>query len=131
MVQWSSWSIRSGSSAATTGSAFVRRNTRMPLRARSAVSAPLRDPLLPADRAVMNEVREPTSRGLVKSRIDQRSPRPFSIGVPVRAMRTLAGIRRSCWLVSFAGFLIACASSRTRRSHCIAAIASTSRTAVP
>ena len=60
----------------------------------------------------MNCGRGPTRPGFVKSRIDQRSPRPFSIGVPVSAMRVRAGIRRSCCDVSLAGFLIACASSR-------------------
>ena len=38
MAQWSSSSMRSGSSAATSGSDLVRRNTRMPLRARRAAS---------------------------------------------------------------------------------------------
>ena len=65
----------------------------------------------------MNCGRVPTRPGLAKSRIAQRSPRPFSIGVPVSAMRVRAGIRRSCCDVSLAGFLIACASSRTTRAH--------------
>ena len=65
----------------------------------------------------MNCGRGPTRPGLVKSRIAQRSPRPFSIGVPVSAMRVRAGIVRSCCDVSFAGFLIACASSRITRAH--------------
>ena len=59
-----------------------------------------------------------------------RSPRPFSIGVPVRASRDRAGSRRSCWAVSLAGFLMAWASSSTMRPHSTAASASTSRTAV-
>ena len=42
IAQWSSSSIWSGSSAAIAGSAFVRRNTRMPLRARIACSASTR-----------------------------------------------------------------------------------------
>ena len=79
----------------------------------------------------MNCGRVPTRPGLVKSRIAQRSPRPFSIGVPVSATRVRAGMRRSCCDVSFAGFLIACASSSTTRAHSTSAIASTSRTAVP
>ena len=62
----------------------------------------------------MNVGRGPTRPGLVKSRIAHRSPRPFSIGVPVSASRVWAGMRRSCWAVSLAGFLIACASSSTR-----------------
>ena len=53
----------------------------------------------------------------MKSRIAHRSPRPFSIGVPVSATRVRAGMRRSCCAVSLAGFLIACASSSTTRSH--------------
>ncbi len=60
---------------------------------------------------------EPTRPGLVKSRMAHRSPSPFSIGVPVRAMRVRAGMRRSCWAVSLAGFLMAWASSSTTRSH--------------
>ena len=101
---------RSGSSAATSGSVLVRRNTRMPLRARSAASPS-------PDSWAMNAGRAPTRPGLVKSRIAHRSPRPFSIGVPVSASRVRAGMRRSCCAVSLAGFLIACASSRTSRSH--------------
>ena len=65
--------MRSGSSAATSGSLLVRRNTRMPLRARSAASP---SPAIWA----MNAGRVPTRPGLVKSRIAHRSPRPFSIG---------------------------------------------------
>ena len=60
----------------------------------------------------MNCGRGPTRPGFAKSRIAHRSPRPFSIGVPVSAIRVRAGMRRSCCDVSFAGFLIACASSR-------------------
>ncbi len=116
--------MRSGSSAATSGSLFVRRNTRMPLRARSAASP---SPAIWA----MKAGRVPTSPGLVKSRSAHRSPRPFSIGVPVSATRVRAGSRRSCWAVSLAGFLMAWASSRTIRAHGRSASASTSRTAVP
>ena len=65
----------------------------------------------------MNAGRAPTRPGLAKSRIAHRSPRPFSIGVPVRARRMRAVRRRSCWAVSLAGFLMAWASSRTTRSH--------------
>ena len=61
----------------------------------------------------MNDGRDPTRPGLVKSRIAHRSPSPFSIGVPVSASRVRAWIRRSCCEVSLAGFLIACASSST------------------
>ena len=43
--------------------------------------------------------------------MDQRSPRPFSTGVPVRASRLWAGMRRSAWAVSLAEFLMAWASS--------------------
>ena len=67
----------------------------------------------------MNCGRGPTRPGFVKSRIDQRSPRPFSIGVPVSATRVLAGIRRSCCAVSLAEFLMACASSRITWVHAI------------
>ena len=79
----------------------------------------------------MNCGRGPTSPGFAKSRIAHRSPRPFSIGVPVSAIRVRAGMRRSCCDVSLAGFLIACASSRITFDHDTAAIASMSRTAVP
>ena len=65
----------------------------------------------------MNCGRGPTSPGFVKSRIAQRSPRPFSIGVPVSATRMLAGMRRSCCAVSLAGFLMAWASSRITWFH--------------
>ena len=65
------------------------------------------------DICAMNDGRDPTRPGLVKSRIAHRSPSPFSIGVPVSARRVWAGIRRSCWEVSLVGFLIACASSST------------------
>ena len=95
----------------------------MPLSARSAASPS-------PDIWAMNAGREPTSPGLVKSRIAQRSPNPFSIGVPVSAMRDRAGMRRSCWEVSLVGFLIACASSSTIRRHSTASSASMSRTAV-
>ena len=78
----------------------------------------------------MNAGRVPTSPGLVKSEIAHRSPSPFSIGVPVRASRVRAGMRRSCWAVSLAGFLIACASSSTNVPQLTAASASMSRTAV-
>ena len=76
--------MRSGSSAATSGSLLVRRKTRMPLRARSAASP---SPAICA----MNAGRVPTRPGLVKSRSAHRSPRPFSIGVPVRTTRVRAG----------------------------------------
>ena len=67
IVQWSSSSILSGSSAATSGSVFVRRKSRMPFSARSAVSPS-------PDIWAMNDGRGPTRPGLVKSRIAHRSP---------------------------------------------------------
>ena len=66
----------------------------------------------------------------MKSRIAHRSPSPFSIGVPVSASAVWAWMRRSCWAVSLAGFLIACASSSTMLPQVMAARASMSRTAV-
>ena len=60
---------------------------------------------------------DPSRPGLMKSKIDQRSPSRFSIGVPVSAMRASA---RSCLtvLVCLApGFLIACASSSIASRH--------------
>ena len=52
-------------------------------------------------------------------------------GCPRERDRVRAGIVRRYCDVSFAGFLIACASSRITRAHSSAAMASTSRTAVP
>ena len=89
----------------------------MPLSACSASSASTRVVVPSLDSRAMNCGRGPTRPGLAKSRIAQRSPSPFSIGVPVSAMRLRAGIRRSCCDVSLAGFLIACASSSTTRAH--------------
>ena len=60
---------------------------------------------------------EPSRPGLMKSKIDHRSPSRFSIGVPVSA---IAASACSCFTgrVCLApGFLIACASSRTARRH--------------
>ena len=86
IVQWSSSSILSGSSAATSGSLLVRRNSNRPFNARSAASPS-------PDIWEMNDGRDPTRPGLVKSRIAHRSPSPFSIGVPVSARRVCAGMR--------------------------------------
>ena len=43
------------------------------------------------DSCLTNADRGPTRPGLVKSRIDHRSPRPFSMGVPVSARREPGG----------------------------------------
>ena len=53
------------------------------------------------------------------------------MGVPVSASFERAGMRRSSCGVKLLAFLMACASSRTMRSHDSASSASTSRTAVP
>jgi hypothetical protein len=95
----------------------------MPLSARSADS-------LSPDSCATNAGRGPTRPGLVKSRMAHRSATPFSMGVPVSARRVRAAMRRSCWAVSLAGFLMACASSSTIVRHVVAASMSTSRTAV-
>ncbi len=79
----------------------------------------------------MNGARGPSSPGFAQSMIAHRSPRPFSIGVPVSASRVLEDRRRSCWLVSASGFLIAWASSMTTFPHSNSDSRSMSRTAVP
>src|SRR5262249_53451904 len=94
------------SSAATTGSTLVRRNTRRPLRADSAASGS-------PDSWATKVDRSPTRPGFTKSSTAHRSPSPFSMGVPVSASRLPADRRRSCWAVSLAGFLMAWASSTT------------------
>ena len=48
----------------------------------------------------------------MKSKIDQRSPSRFSIGVPVSAMRARASSFLTARVCLASGFLIACASSR-------------------
>ena len=48
----------------------------------------------------------------MKSKIDQRSPSRFSMGVPVRAMRVSALSALTAFVCLAAGFLMACASSR-------------------
>ena len=150
--------MRSGSSAAMAGSALVRRNTRMPLsaaRAPSPAAAALgaagaceelgaSDPLEPAssagsvpglldafDISAMNRLRAPSRPGLQKSMMDHRSPRPFSIGVPVSVTRQRASSRRSCWAVSLAGFLMVWASSSTTVDHSTFSSTSRSRMVVP
>ncbi len=53
----------------------------------------------------------------MKSKIDQRSPRRFSIGVPVRAMRASALSCLTALVCLAPGFLIACASSSMTSRH--------------
>ena len=48
----------------------------------------------------------------MKSKIDHRSPRWFSTGVPVSAMRAVAFSAFAARVCFAFGFLIACASSR-------------------
>ena len=48
----------------------------------------------------------------MKSKIDHRSPRWFSTGVPVSAMRAVAFSALAARVCFAFGFLIACASSR-------------------
>ena len=48
----------------------------------------------------------------MKSKIDHRSPRWFSTGVPVSAMRACAFSALAALVCLAFGFLIACASSR-------------------
>ena len=64
-----------------------------------------------------NACRLPSSPGITQSRIAQSSVRLFSIGVPVRATRTVLGIRRSAFAVDDRAFLTCCASSATTRSQ--------------
>ena len=63
-----------------------------------------------------NSLPVPSSPGLMKSKIDQRSPSRFSTGVPVSAMRARASSCLAARVCLAPGFLIACASSRTARS---------------
>ena len=53
----------------------------------------------------------------MKSKIDHRSPSRFSIGVPVSAMRASAFSCLTDLVCLAAGFLMACASSRTASRH--------------
>ena len=64
------------------------------------------------------------------SMIAQSSPSRFSIGVPVIASLRRACSRRSARARFVAGFFTSWASSRSSRSHAIAASASTSRVAM-
>ena len=128
--QRSSSSMRSGSSAAITGSAFVRRKTSTPFMVLSADSA--EDPAsLALVIWAMKVERSPTRPGLTKSISDHRSPRPFSIGVPVSTTRVRDCRRRSCWAVSEVWFLMTWASSSTTLPQATSTSASMSRRAVP
>ena len=53
----------------------------------------------------------------MKSKIDHRSPRWFSTGVPVSAMRDVAFSAFTARVCLALGFLIACASSRIAWRH--------------
>ena len=57
----------------------------------------------------------------MKSKIDQRSPSRFSIGVPVSAMRASALSCLTALVCLAAGFLMACASSSTTSRQAVAA----------
>src|ERR1700739_921850 len=59
----------------------------------------------------------PKKPGLIKSKIDHRSPSRFSMGVPVSAMRISALSLLTDFVCLAAGFLMACASSSTTNRH--------------
>ena len=67
--------------------------------------------------------------GLANSRIDHRSARRFSTGVPVTAIRVPAGMERIAVACLVAAFLIACASSTTTRRQVILRSSAASRAA--
>ena len=54
----------------------------------------------------------PSMPGLRNSKIDQSSPRWFSIGVPLIARRCRPRSKRAALAAWLSAFLIACASSR-------------------
>src|SRR5271157_192431 len=64
---------------------------------------------------------DPSSPGLIKSKMDHKSPRRFSIGVPVSANLDRALSLLAILVCLAFGFLIACASSRTTRCHAVSA----------
>ena len=66
-----------------------------------------------AAKRVRKVVADPSMFGLQKSMMVRSSPRLFSTGVPVSAMRWRAGSFRTAFDTAVFGFLIACASSRT------------------
>ena len=68
-----------------------------------------------------NSRAEPSRPGFTKSKIDHRSERRFSTGVPVRAMRARPQSFFAARVCRAPGFLIACASSRTTRSNGVVA----------
>ncbi len=74
---------------------------------------------------LVNSLLEPSRPGLMKSKIDQRSPSRFSTGVPVSAMRACASSCLAARVCRAPGFLIACASSSMASRHGISISAGT------
>lgn len=69
----------------------------------------------------LNSLAPPSRPGLRKSNSDHKSLRRFSTGVPVRAMRASALNALTCLVCRVFGFLMAWASSRMTKRHCLSA----------
>ena len=101
------------------GSVFVRRRRNGAVRRRSrsrATGSWWRS--MGMEKARRNASSEPRRPGLRKSRIAFSSERRFSRGVPVRAARRVERRARTARDCAVPGFLMFCASSRARYSHC-------------
>ncbi len=108
-------SVLSGRSEMTLLSVFSRRSTYGRTSARSGAYA-LCSRLASALDARPNSAAEPRSPGMRKSKSDHKSPRRFSMGVPVNARRARARSFLTARVCLAPGFLIACASSSTTSS---------------
>ena len=109
-------SVLSGRSAMTLLSVLSRRKTYGCTNLRSGAYPPC----VPDAMDLQNPLKalaEPSSPGFRKSKIDHRSPRRFSTGVPVRARRHLESSVLIALVCLAPGFLMACASSRTTFRH--------------
>ena len=100
------------------GSVFNRRKINGPVswRSFSAISA-LSSRSMALAKWLRKKLADPSTPGLTKSRMERISDRRFSIGVPVSARRWRDGSERTALDERVPEFLIACASSRTTRSH--------------
>ena len=103
----------SGRSSRMPGSVFMRRRMNGAVIARSSsatCSLPSRS--MGAANRDRNDRAEPRMLRLQKSMTDRNSPRLFSTGVPVSAIRWRAGSSRTALATAVLGFFTACASSR-------------------
>ena len=99
-------------------SVLTRRRMNGPVNRRNrsaAPSSPCRS--IGSEYRFLNVAADPRRPGLTNSRIDHRSARRFSTGVPVTAILVAAGRERMEVACLVAAFLIACASSTTTRRH--------------